>query len=760
MRNTFLFLLLLSAGWLQAQTIIPITDNLIINSNQNIKFEEGDYAFADPEGNGVVQLNSVQNVILDGENVTIDGGNDEGYFLYLEDCSNILIKNFELATNYFYAVYAVNSDQVRIENCTFSGNKRDDEGWIVIFEGPEGAHGGGVFVNECTRFEFEDNWMTDQNDGIALYHSDSIWVHNNDFSWNTSFGIRMYHTHHCDIQNNNCSNVNRPETDPSDCAAILLLDAFENYVAYNDFTSSGDGIFLNNYETMEPANNVFEYNDCSFSPHNAIEAVFSDGNTFRGNTCNYSNYGLWLGYSFNSIVEENEIIGNSGLDPDGGAGIAIDRGYNNSIRNNVISLNNRGIKLWEGGLIPPYTNQSEGYEISGNIFTGNRRAIHVTDTELMDCQDNIFHQNLQDVFIDENADDWTFTANAFGMNSGFYIENRSPDDIDATFNSFPLMAIPDFLDNKIFDQADWPAAGTVTYNPSVPTATMEIVPTPQGDLCEEPFVWDVYRWVEDGAYTTVDWDENEKMAGERSVFLDTEGGWDVHLHCFPGENHHAIWQLDPQGSIRFWMKINITDPNNLWGVQESFVRIGDAYGNYYQYNNDYFQDTDPYILNNALDQWAEFEIPISGNNTWLRTQEGEPDLDSINYITFNVDVWEYGYELWLDSLKLPVVPVSLSPEPEEKDVQLTVYPNPASDYWIVEGDFEGAVRFEVYDINGKRLTVNGERQKADQGLKVKGEKILGQRIKIKGERVLPNGVYLLKVIGEGWTKTVLVSTGG
>jgi parallel beta-helix repeat protein len=687
MRKTILFLLLLSASWLQGQTVIPITDNLVINSNQNLKFEEGDYAFSDPEGNGVIQLNNVENVILDGENVTIDGGNDEGYFIYLEDCSNILIKNFELATNYFYAIHAVNSDQVRIENCTFSGNKRDDEGWIVIFEGPEGAHGGGVFVNECENFIIQNNTMTDQNDGIALYNSDSIMVFSNDFSWNTSYGIRMYHTHHCDIQGNDCSHVNRPETDPSDCAAILLLDAFDNYVGANNFTYSGDGIFVNNYETMEPANNVFEENDCSYSPHNAIEAVFSSSNIFRNNVCNNSNYGLWLGYSFDNIVEGNEIGGNSGLDPDGGAGIAIDRGYNNLISQNILSNNNVGIKLWEGNLIPPYTNESQDYQIENNYFWGNRRAMHIANTENLLCDSNLFQYDLQGIFLEGDMDGILIENNTFWLNSGFYIENHSPSDILAANNTFPEMPIPGFLDGKIYDKADAPGSGKVIIEPYIPGDPMEVVQDVSGELCDWPYQWNKYFWVEDAASISIYWDEDEKVTDDRSLYLATESGWDVHFHCLPGPYHHAIWKLDEEGSIRFWMKINITDPNNLWGVQESFVRIGDAYGNYFQYNNDYFQDTDPYILNNALGQWAEFDIPISGNNTWLRSQFGEPDLDSINYITFNVDVWEYGYELWLDSLTLPVVPVSLSPEPEEKDVQLTVYPNPCLGFLDCGGGF-------------------------------------------------------------------------
>ncbi|MCD6331816.1 MAG: right-handed parallel beta-helix repeat-containing protein, partial [Bacteroidales bacterium] len=124
------------------------------------------------------------------------------------------------------------------------------------------------------------------------------------------------YTNNCYIDHNDCSHVNR-QTDPSDCAAILLIVSNNNTVEYNDLTYSGDGVFLGQYEhSGVPNNNYFAYNDCSFSPHNAIEATFADGNIYKYNKCNYSHYGFWLGYSFNSLVEGNEIIGNRYLPND------------------------------------------------------------------------------------------------------------------------------------------------------------------------------------------------------------------------------------------------------------------------------------------------------------------------------------------------------------------------------------------------------------------------------------------------------------
>jgi hypothetical protein len=63
----------------------------------------------------------------------------------------------------------------------------------------------------------------------------------------------------------------------------------------------GDGFFLAGmipaYEYAECDNNLFEDNDGSYSPNNAFEATFSQGNIFRSNLANFSSYGFWLGFS-------------------------------------------------------------------------------------------------------------------------------------------------------------------------------------------------------------------------------------------------------------------------------------------------------------------------------------------------------------------------------------------------------------------------------------------------------------------------------
>jgi parallel beta-helix repeat protein len=733
----FLFSFLIS----NAQTYMALQDNFEPADGDNIKFAAGEYTFPDSEKDGVIRIVGKQNIILDGDSVQVDGGGYEGYLIYLENSSGITIRNFDLGERFFYGVYAVNCDSITIGNCNFSHNIRTDEGWIVIFDGPELAHGGGVFMNECTNSLVWGNVATDQNDGAAIYNCDNITFSYNDFSWNTSYGIRMWYSDNCVIDNNNCSNVNRPLTDPSDCAALLMFRSHENTVTNNDLSYSGDGVFLTDYLDDGPGNNYIAYNDCSYSPHNAIEATFSDGNIFKYNICNHSNWGLWLGYSWNTLVDNNEIQFNAGLDPDQGGGIAIDRGYNNVITNNYIRNNHRGVRLWEGGLISPYTNSAHDYLIEDNFFFGNKEAVYADNVEHLVSTGNYFSRNFHDILIKGNADVDTISNCYFSTSAGFYIENKSTDDIFAKNNFF--QAYPGLIDCKIFDENDSPVYGKVEYEPYDQGTPLAVMTLPPDDLAESPAIWNAYYYVEDGGETTIGWDTNDKKSGNASLFVDTEAGWDMHLHYFAPEIDTATWMaswaLADTGFIRFWMKFNITDSTNFWGIQEGFIRLGDNCGNYYEY------DMNPGVVNTSWGPWRYFEVPLTGNSNWTRTELGDMTFDEVGYIEFNVDVWGYGYELWLDGISLPVLLTATNTVAPER-FQLSASPNPFSETTTLRFTLPkpADVRLDLFDTTGR--PVRHLLQEALPG----GE----HSVDIVADD-LPQGVYFCRLMVEGevrWCK--------
>jgi len=714
--------------FLAAQTRIPITNNMIINSNSNIKFIPGDYVFADPELNGVIQISGKQNITLDGDSCTVNGTNFVGYMIKIDNSSNIRIKNFDSVFNYKYAVYITNSSHININGNDFSRNKVDSSGWIDVWTDYTSALGGGVMMYQCRAADIFDNTMKFQNDGVAMYHCDSIRAHDNDFAWNTSYGIRMFWTDSCYIYNNIANHINRPLTDPSDCGALLMIISNENRVENNNLSWSGDGVFLGQYQHSNiPNNNYFAYNECSYSPHNAIEATFADGNVYKHNNCNYSDYGFWLGYSFNSIVDSNEVIGNFY------SGIAIDRGFSNSITHNTISDNPTGIELWKGSPITGYENQaSMDYFIRQNVIEGNTQGLSAINTTHLVATDNQFNYNEnQSVYFESTSTQDTISNNDFRMPTSFHIKNWSSNDIYAHGNSFEPNDTA-LIAARIYDKTDNSTEGRVNWFPANTGPDPVFQYNPPCDMAEPPSVW--YAYPETGypgprIPDTVYFDSTEKVSGYASVKLVTGRGWDVALNYRPANDSVSLWTLTSQDTLYFWVR---TIPFVPYGFQYFHIRIGDMAGDYYKYT------ASPTLLTSANLIWKQYKVPLAGNSQFTRTMVGTMSLDNVNYVEFHADTWDYGYTLWLDGVQFtPCSPVTVIPPKTSAGTNsLEIWPNPSDgNAWITYHLREsGNIQLEMIDVQGIQVSTlaSGYRQPGNYTIPVS-----------KGS--LPSGIYIIRL---------------
>jgi parallel beta-helix repeat protein len=666
-----------------AQTLTPLTDNMEIASNSTIRLQSGTYSFGDLAKDGVIKIINKENITIDADSVEVTGTGFEGYLIYIQNSRNITIKNFKSVKNYYYAVTARQSAGIQVIDNNFSYNRKDTIGWISIWTDHTAALGGGVLMHQCTGSELRGNLMTQQNDGIALYECADITINDNILNWNCGFGIRMNFTDNCYIHHNDCSHVNR-KTDPSDCAAILLIVANNNIVEYNNLTYSGDGVFLGQYEWSHiPNNNYFGYNDCSYSPHNAIEATFADGNIYKGNLCNYSHYGLWLGYSFNSVVEDNEIIGNFQ------SGIAVDRGYSNTFKNNIIKGNPYGFELWEGGVINPYANQfSHDYLIENNVLEGNMWGISAINTEHMVVRNNEFrHNQKNDIYLSGESFTDTITGNVFRSPTIWYIQNTSGDPVNAINNTF-IPNIDSLIHNKI--------SGPVTYIPYSREPEPLVSYTPPCDMAERPGLWTTYRDPGYGQFVkeVLDFDYNDKKVGASSVKLFTPMGFDVALNYRPGGDSLAIWNLSAADTLSFWIKTQNKSGN---GFQNFSVRVGNSTGAYYQYTGS------TSLLNNAKNTWKRYRIPLKGSNTYARSMVGQMDLSQSNYVEFHVDTWDSGYTVMLDGVQFKACTPTGTGEVPVSPLQSGCYPNPfgrETSFWFNLPE-NSRVQLNVYDIRGR-----------------------------------------------------------
>jgi len=697
-RVLFEIMLVMSGMVASAQSYIPITNNMQIGNDANIKFAAGNYAFTDPEADGVIQISNKHNIILDGDSCRVNGSIFQGYMIKITNSHNITIRNFDSVYGYRYAVYILNSDHITINGNVFSSNKVDSSGWIDVWADYTLALGGGVMMYQSRAAHIYNNVMNLQNDGVALYHCDSIRIHDNDFSWNTSYGIRMFWTDTCNIYQNNCSHVNRPLTDPSDCAALLMIVSNANRIENNDLSWSGDGVFLGQYQHSDIQNNNYiAWNECSYSPHNAIEATFAYGNIYKHNKCNASDYGMWLGYSFNSLVDSNEVTGNYH------SGIAIDRGYSNSVSHNEITDNPTGIELWEGSPITGYSNQhSKDYHITNNTFTDNSIALSALKTAHTVIIGNEFnYSQTESLHIDQASAGDTVIGNTFRMPTAWHIRNLSPNAVYAPGNLF-IPSDTAIIAQKIYDFRDNSTKGEVVWYPQTPGPNSAIQSQPPCDMAEPLSTWYVYPETGYPAKNrfpdSLSFDSVQKVVGAASVKLVTSRGYDLALNYRPFNDSLSRWSLTVNDTLYFWIR-TIKQPQ--YGFQYFSIRLGDSRGNYYKYT------ASSGLLNQANNVWKHFKFPLSGNSQFLRTIVGNMSLDSVNYVEIHADTWDYGFTLWVDGLQFsdcsPVV--GIAPFKDPGITEFFNYPNPfyaetTITYFIPE---PGPVKLEVFDMQGTFL---------------------------------------------------------
>ena len=176
--------------------------------------------------------------------------------------------------------------------------------------------GGGIFLSNINNSVFSKIIAQNGENGIDCFYCNNNIFSLNSLNNNVGWGIRLIKSSNNVITNNTANNNTRHGPDryyTGDTSGILLnCQCSNNYVVYNSFLYGGDGIFMSGFPRNGeneccPSNyNFIAFNDCRYSPNNAIESTFAIGNIFGYNKLDYSNYGLWLGYSHNS----NMVIGN------------------------------------------------------------------------------------------------------------------------------------------------------------------------------------------------------------------------------------------------------------------------------------------------------------------------------------------------------------------------------------------------------------------------------------------------------------------
>ncbi len=386
------------------QAIIP-TDGMTIT--QDTTFEPGVYVL--PHGIRI----EADGVTLNGQGVTIVSAAHEGVGVYAQGRSNINVRGLSIS-GFYHGIRLDHCTQVTIEDVTVRNTQEiaGIETFLYLWQALDVAYGGAILLHDVCGGSVRHCDLQHQMNGLQLYGCSDLTVERVNASFNSGWGIYLSATDDSAIHDNQldfCNRLFRRPEDGSvrveaDAAGIVLVNgSSRNQLLRNSCLCGGDGIFIAGYRhpgDIQPCNdNLFEANDCRLSPNNAIESTFSKGNIFRRNDCSRSNYGFWMGFSWDNVIEDNTIEFNRW------AGIAAEHAHGFSIRNNRIRQNGDGVRLWtRGGGVLPYW---PGYEVSYDI---------TLEDNLIESNTIGFAGYTGDEIADQSCHDYHLRNNTFSDN--------------------------------------------------------------------------------------------------------------------------------------------------------------------------------------------------------------------------------------------------------------------------------------------------------------------------------------------------------
>ena len=356
-------------------------------------------------------------ITIEGNDITIDftgavlmGSQDpahpdqfSGLGILVREGENISLKNLTIR-GYKVGLMAQSIDSLTIENADFSYNYRqrlrswreheDLSDWLSYHHNEADEwlrYGAGIYLKNCSNALVRNTRITGGQNGLMLTGCNNGLFYNNTIQYNSGVGIGLYRSSDNRIFHNKLDWNVRGHSPGfyrrgQDSAGILCYEqSNRNVFAYNSATHSGDGFFLwAGQETMDSGqggcnDNLLFGNDFSYAPTNGIEVTFSRNNLIN-NKMTGCRYGIWGGYSFETVIEGNEIRQNE-------YGIAIEHGQNNAIVSNLISDGKIGIQLWARAEQPAdwgYANakdvSSRGYTIAGNCLLRLEEPMKISQT--------------------------------------------------------------------------------------------------------------------------------------------------------------------------------------------------------------------------------------------------------------------------------------------------------------------------------------------------------------------------------------------
>lgn len=336
-------------------TQAPVAPTSGMALRESVQLEPGVYYL--PEGLTI----EADGVTLDGNGATLIGDSRTGAAVHVNGFDNITIKNLKIR-DFKHGVAVHNARRLTICGCHIASTAEIAPNTIFldIWRPATDPYGGAILLDRVADSLVHDNDIQHQMNGLMAYHCTNLTVRHNVASFNSGFGFYLYNT--CDsLFDENwadfcCRYQPRNTEGPkagvgayghmgADAAGfVIVTQSCRNIFRRNSARLGGDGFFVAGRnpdgEDVSCDNNLFEYNDASLSPNIGFESTFSRGNIFRHNWADRCNYGFWLGYSTDNVLEHNRMLYNRQ------AGIAVEHGVGFQVRENDFQYNGAGVLLW------------------------------------------------------------------------------------------------------------------------------------------------------------------------------------------------------------------------------------------------------------------------------------------------------------------------------------------------------------------------------------------------------------------------------
>lgn len=373
---------------LQAQESRPLEPGMIIRSSTTIT--PGRYII--PGGSNPAVRIAGEGITVDFQGAELVGSLDvespdqfEGTGILIEPGSNVTLRG-AVVRGFKVAVRAENTPGLAILDSDLSYNWRQRlkstierehlDDWMSYHNNEDDEwlrFGAAIYLRGCDGCRIENVRVTGGQNGIMLTDVNDSLIQGNEITFNSSIGVGMYRSSRNRVVHNLLDfNVrgyshgvyNRGQ----DSAAILVYEqSNDNEFGYNSATHSGDGFFLwAGQTTMDTGEggcngNIIHHNDFSFAPTNGIEITFSS-NEVRDNYIEGCWHGIWGGYSFDTVIENNTFVDNE-------EHIAIEHGQDISVVQNLFVGGDEGIRLWERETQPADWGYSQARDVRSRDYT-------------------------------------------------------------------------------------------------------------------------------------------------------------------------------------------------------------------------------------------------------------------------------------------------------------------------------------------------------------------------------------------------------